>query len=494
MFKNSSSIVNHTAWTLFSNILPLFIGLISIPILINLLGEERFGILVIIWMFIGYLNLFDLGFSVATTKFASEYLEQDDSKKINILVWTSSTALMLIGLFVGLMLFLFSETIVFEQIKASVSLQIEANKSLQWLAISIPFVVASNGFKGVLSSYQDFKYLGLLNMPFSISTYIIPAGIALISPNLMYISLGLILMRLLNFWLLLQRCCEKANIKLLHPNVSKEEFLKIISYGGWISVSSIISPLMRTLDRFFIVSLLGASAVTYYSTPFEMVTKLWIIPTAIATVIFPHFSKVTEENLKNSLSIFKKAHIYVILLIFPASLFISCFSKEIMSIWINAEFAAYSKQILSILSVGVFINCVAYIAAHFVQGRGRPDIAAKLHVAEFIAYVAALYFLTLSGGLIAVAWIWVIRVAFDFYALLFYSQRISEELSAFVVQISVACTLAMTLIFIPTTLDELRDRFMYCLVGAIFWGLFIYKHVDKQEVLNFLPSKRVNNV
>ena len=40
---------------------PMFISLMVVPLYLRLVGEARFGILVLVWLFVGYFEFFDFG-------------------------------------------------------------------------------------------------------------------------------------------------------------------------------------------------------------------------------------------------------------------------------------------------------------------------------------------------------------------------------------------------------------------------------------------------
>ncbi len=56
------------------------------------------------------------------------------------------------------------------------------------------------------------------------------------------------------------------------------------------TVTNVVGPVMVTMDRFLIGAMISITAVAYYTTPYEMVTKLWLIPAAMVGVMFPAFS------------------------------------------------------------------------------------------------------------------------------------------------------------------------------------------------------------
>lgn len=55
-------------WSLLGNVLPLGIGLMTMPMLISQLGVERFEVLNLAWLLVGYFSLFDFGLGRALAR------------------------------------------------------------------------------------------------------------------------------------------------------------------------------------------------------------------------------------------------------------------------------------------------------------------------------------------------------------------------------------------------------------------------------------------
>src|SRR5258708_10454016 len=64
-------LARNAVWNLLSLAAPMLVALGAIPVLIRTLGADRFGILTLAWMLIGYCSLFDLGLGRALTKLGS---------------------------------------------------------------------------------------------------------------------------------------------------------------------------------------------------------------------------------------------------------------------------------------------------------------------------------------------------------------------------------------------------------------------------------------
>ena len=71
---SGGSLARNTGLNIIGQVVPLLVGLGAIPYVVRGLGTERFGILSIAWVLLGYFSLFDLGLGRATTKFVAECL------------------------------------------------------------------------------------------------------------------------------------------------------------------------------------------------------------------------------------------------------------------------------------------------------------------------------------------------------------------------------------------------------------------------------------
>ena len=62
----ASSISRNSIMTVLGVIAPMAVTVFTLPIYLRLIGEERYGILALIWLVFGYFGLFDFGLSRAT--------------------------------------------------------------------------------------------------------------------------------------------------------------------------------------------------------------------------------------------------------------------------------------------------------------------------------------------------------------------------------------------------------------------------------------------
>jgi len=75
-------LARNVLWNLLGTGAPLLVALFAIPLLIEGLGTERFGVLLIAWMVVGYFSLFDMGLGRALTKLVAEKLGKGTGDEI----------------------------------------------------------------------------------------------------------------------------------------------------------------------------------------------------------------------------------------------------------------------------------------------------------------------------------------------------------------------------------------------------------------------------
>src|SRR5712691_5942117 len=140
---------------------PLLAALFAIPFLVDGLGTDRFGILTLAWMVIGYFSLFDLGLGRAVTKLVAERLGKSSAVEIPGLIWTALFMMLLSGTIGAALLALLAPWLIRDVLKIPQILQSETLSAFYLLTLSIPFVISTAALRGVLEALQRF---GLVNV------------------------------------------------------------------------------------------------------------------------------------------------------------------------------------------------------------------------------------------------------------------------------------------------------------------------------------------
>ena len=415
-------LARNAIWNLLGQSVPLVVAIFAIPLLIKGLGTDRFGFLTIVWMVIGYFSLFDLGLGRALTKLVAERLSSDKEQEIPPLVWTATALMLILGTVGGLILGLISPWLVYSMFKIPDELQSESLYALLILAASIPVCVVTAGFVGILAAKQRFDLITWVRIPTGALAYLSPIAVLPFSKSLVMVTAVLFLIRIITLLINLVQCLLVLPVLRVSFRIKRAVMRPLLSLGGWMTVTNVVSPLMVSLDRFFIGAIISVSAVAYYTTPFEAVTKLWTIPFSLTGVLFPAFAVSFLTDANRASKLFARGVKYIFLCLFPIILLIVAFSHEGLNLWLGEEFAQNSTSVLQLLAIGVLINSLAHIPFSYIQSAGRPDLTAKLHLVELPLYLVAVWWVVGAFGIVGVALVWTIRITVDAVAMFLISR------------------------------------------------------------------------
>jgi len=173
--------------------------------------------------------------------------------------------------------------------------------------------------------------------------------------------------------------------------------------------------------------MISVAAVAFYSVPYEVVMRLALVSGALVGVLFPAFSTTVVSDKARLIFLFESGTKYIFLALFPITLILITFAPEALQFWLGSEFARQSAPVAQILAIAIFINSLGQLPFAHVQGAGRPDITAKLHLVELPVYVATLVLLARSMGIRGVALAWLLRVTIDSGLLSLFSWRLLRQ-------------------------------------------------------------------
>lgn len=412
------SITRNTMLNLAGLGIPLAVGVAVMPIIVRSLGETRFGLLGLTLALLEYSGLFNFGLGLATTKHVAERLARGDGE-VSCLIVGSVLSQVMFGC-VGGALFALAAPLLVEQVfLIPDAMKAEALSVFRILALMIPATVLLMSLRGILEGAHRFDLSNAIRIPASVASFVIPAAAASAGYSLPAIMLMLLVMRLV-ICLVTVAAVRRALPGLRWGMPEDWSMLRpLLAFGGWMSVSNVVSPLLIYLDRFLLGALVGLAAVGYYTAPFDAVIRLLIVPGSLVGALFPSVSGMNAIGDSSSLTrIFSKAVRNISLILAGPALVLILFGPAILRLWLGEAFAEQGGLALQILAFGVLANAVAHVPSSFIAALGRPEISATFHLFELAIHVPLAWWLITRYGVTGAALAWTIRVTFD-AALLF---------------------------------------------------------------------------
>ncbi|MEW6560286.1 MAG: flippase [Pseudomonadota bacterium] len=448
----SRRVARNALWNVGGQLVTLSVGLAALPVLLHALGTARLGVFTLALGLIGFSGLFDLGLSRALTQTVSSGLGQGRSRaQVAALVWRVIGLLAAFGLLWLVALWWAAPLLVDRLFALHGEMARETLFGLRALALSIPFALAATGAMGALEGLQQFRLLSLWRMPMSVLQFGLPVLVALIRPDVGWVIAALAVTRLaaMALWL--------TQLHRLLPRVpgtraSRDDLRHALHFGGWLSVSNVIGPLMVYADRFYLASVFPPATVAYYTVPFDTATRATSLPQTAMNALFPALaeSQARHGEAARLLALAQRA---VLVLVLPAALLVGVFAHALLSLWLTPQFADATTTVLQLLLLGIFLNSSAHLPHALLQAHGRSDLTAKLHLLELPVFAVLLVTGVHALGITGAALAWTLRVALDTALLYVAAWQFNPPLRAVLTRGAgllalAACLMAMTVFFL----------------------------------------------
>ncbi|OFW08133.1 MAG: hypothetical protein A3H27_03825 [Acidobacteria bacterium RIFCSPLOWO2_02_FULL_59_13] len=402
---------------------PLAAAVAAIPYLANTLGTDRFGLLAIAWVLVGYFSLFDLGLGRALSREVARRHGAASESGLPAIVRSALLGMLALGALAGFGLYGAAAWLCRDVLNIDASLQEEATQTLHVVAVSLPFVTTTSGLRGLLEAGQRFGLINAIRIPFGLLNFLGPMAVVAVAPNMIGVAAMLALLRIaaaVAHWIPCRRLFPRL---LFHGSATLADLAELLRYGSWLTVSNIVGPFLVYVDRFLIGSALSLTAVAYYAAPYEVVTRLWIIPAAVTGVLFPAVASSYLADPARTLHIYRWGIKAIFVAVYPLVLFVMMLAPQWLQLWLGAEYARASTLVVQILALGLLVNCLAHIPFMLLQAAGRADLTAKLHVIELPAYLLLLVWLLPRAGIEGAALAWSVRCILDAAVLFIIARR-----------------------------------------------------------------------
>jgi O-antigen/teichoic acid export membrane protein len=456
---------HNTLYNLGGSILSMAVALVTVPLFLHKIGTERYGVLAIIWLFIGYFGIFDLGLSRATANQIAKLRDQQERADV---FWTAILLNAGVGILGGVVLY-FAGGLIFQDVfKMPASMRASVVTMMPWLAASVPIATITGVLTGVLEGCERFLLVNSLQVFGSALLQIVPLTVAFLhGPELGWLIAAAILTRTVTTLPLVTAVLKTLPIG--RPRLPSKRWTQVLfGYGAWITLSNLIVPFFGSLDKFMIGGISGLSSVTYYAVPEQLARRVSVFPGALARTLFPRLSAGHELGAKATAT---RSLTALIAILTPITVLMILAMRPFLSLWIGLHFAALAGPVGLVVSASVWINGLAFVPYALLEARGRPDLTAKFHIIEIFPHIALLWFCLHQFGLIGGAWALVFVSSLD-AALLFWKSDLRIHALRSFWQGLGWVVLALALGFVcPALHTWFYVLAIAALIGTTIWGL-----------------------
>lgn len=441
-------------------VVTILVALISVPSYLRLVGTEKYGALAVLWALLSYFAFFDFGLGRATAQRIASLgpgRAQDGTLVLN----TALRLTLVLGLIGGLFLWAGARFFLPSMLPDAEARR-ELLAALPLLIFALPVVLLNGVMTGALQARERFAYINVIAVASVSLNQLVPLVVVLVGATRLgalvpaalvgnAVALGLNL-----------SACRRAGYSIGIGRWERREVAGLLTYGGGMTLLSLVGPLLVTADRMVIGGVAGTAAVAIYAVPYGVVSRLMIVTGSLSSALFPRLAGTTRNE---SAEIANRATESLMAIITPATIAGVFLSAPLLAAWVGPDVATQSAFVAEILLVGIWAN--AMVAPHFTrllaEARLRPIVLA--YVVQLPLYFGMLVFGLERWGVMGAAIAWTARVALDTVLLLAIAGALGRTIRQ---------NLGSTLLVLASlAARSLADGNLRWVLGFVFLGLSI---------------------
>jgi O-antigen/teichoic acid export membrane protein len=415
-----------------TKLLPLVIGFACVPFIIKYLGNERFGILTLIWAIIGYSTVLDLGLGRALTQHIASKIGQNDTESLPGTIISAIMSVFCMGSLGCLLLWFFSSAIV-NALHVSPTIFNETVVTIRIVVISLPFLIGNIMVMGVYEAYQKFAFLNKMNWPIVFSNFIAPFFILPFCNSLPAVVIAVLVSRIFVFIYMIAVFHTVIPDFFKKASFDLEKVKPLFGYSKWVATNSVFESAGSLVDRFFVSHLLNASVVAFLTTPSFAMMRFSGFVTSSVNVMFPAFSTEFIQNPERCRRIYLKMIKVMVGFMLIPFLGVALFSKPLLTLWLGSNFAEHSYLCLSLYAIVFYIKGIGVFVQSFVDASGNMKTSCLINISTLpLLLIMLTYFISnlgIIGAPIALAIRELICMSIKvFYAEKYFTQKLKVSL------------------------------------------------------------------
>ena len=389
-----------------SLLLNMGVSIILTPLILHRIGDEKYGIWVLVFSFAGYYNIFDFGLRSAVIRYVSRFHATKDyeqlARYVNTILFLFVYVALLLLLLTGICSWYIASIFrVSEDLHSTVQLLFAIVGSM--FALQLPAEV----FVGILEGIQEFwvEYLvriiaGVLRLILII--YVLDHGLGLVSISI--VAVGLSLASYAAFILI---ACVRLPLRFV-PKFSDFATLKeILKYSTTTFTSVVAGGLATTAGNIVIGIFLGATAITPFSIASKFVQYINRFIQSSATIFTPmssHFDATGQMGrLRQILNLGNRSCAFVA---FPGLIGLLFLGKSAIEVWVGAKYG-WCYGLLVILAVPYTFQFAQLATPKILYGIARHLTLGKVRILEaaiaVVLSIALLHYYGIWGVVLGIA-------------------------------------------------------------------------------------------
>jgi O-antigen/teichoic acid export membrane protein len=181
-------------------------------------------------------------------------------------------------------------------------------------------------------------------------------------------------------------------------------------YAAATSANSIVGIALTQTDKVLLSRLLPLEQFGYYALAGTIASFVWAAAIPVNQALFPRFAELVELGDEVTLSaLYHRASQIMVVTLIPAAATVALFSWPLLAIWTrNPVTADHTALVASLLIAGTAINGLVSVPGYLQAAAGWPALMVYTNAAAAVVLVPAILVMTPKYGAAGAALVWLI--------------------------------------------------------------------------------------
>lgn len=480
-------LARNSLFSLAGSVVPVLITVVTLPFLLSTIGAERYGALALCWLILIYAAHVLGGVGTAVTHSVARV--GDDGEAARGTMVSGIATAMVVSPLMALVASIVALVFFGQYFQVSETVKSELLQSIWLIGLSSFVSGMSRVCHGALVGKERFPTASIAAMASNGGLPLLallfantfgPSMVVLLWASLIAYSLGLLVL-VADLWL--------TQLRRGRSRVSWASSKSLLQFGFWIMATAILAPLLLTLDRMVIGAQLGAVAVAAYTIPFQIISRLQLVPQSLVNVLFPRLSVSEGQKAR------RMAFLYSIVMTAffgPIIVGLIYLIEPLLQLWLGDNLDPQSVEVGIWLLFAFYVTAISHTMVVFLQSQAQGAFVAKIQLAETLPYFAILLYCAGAFGLMGVAGAFLARRVLE--ALVFVSKSGFGNFTFWKTQIPAALGIVIAALTVDH-LDGVIAKFAFgslvaalTLAGAVVVAPADLKTMIAEQIRKRLPA------
>lgn len=363
----------------------VLVGIFLSPYILHRLGDEAFGLWILIFSATGYYGLFDLGIRSSIVRYVAKYSATGEEDELNHLVNTamfSYTAIGVVTMALTLVITVYVDSI----FRVPPAFAVTARWLLLMVGTSVSLSFPLGVFSGTLEGLQRFYLLNFTNITSTLLRAVLIVIALRHGRGLLAVALVTVTMPLLAGMVNATAVFRHLRLRLGTRYVSRASLRQIISYSGTTFIIIVAGRLRFKTDAMVIGTFVSTAAVTYFTIGSRLVDYASELVSSLAQIFIPMSSQSQAKgDLDGLRKIFAVGNRACAFIIFPITAVLTIMGKSLIEVWVGAKYVGTSYTVMLVLLYPMTLMLAQSASGRILWGMAKHRTWAWVVLAEGVS-------------------------------------------------------------------------------------------------------------